>query len=212
MLALLPKSKSQLRQDLFVLSKLSFIEQGYFVEFGATDGYELSNTYLLESRKNWTGILVEPARCWHGQLEKNRPNSRVETRCVWKNSGTLIPFVETSDRKLSTAEELNISSDLDDRKTVMATYHVESISLLNLLEKYDAPRRINYLSIDTEGSEFEILNAFDFTAYSFDVITCEHNYTANREKIYELLTKNGYQRINQEVSQFDDWYIETNNC
>ena len=94
----------------------------------------------------------------------------------------------------------------------MATYHVESISLLNLLEKYDAPRRINYLSIDTEGSEFEILNAFDFTAYSFDVITCEHNYTANREKIYELLTKNGYQRINQEVSQFDDWYIETNNC
>ena len=74
LLILLPKSKSQLRQDLFVLSRLSFMERGYFVEFGATNGYELSNTYLLETKKHWSGIFAEPARCWHGQLEKNRPN------------------------------------------------------------------------------------------------------------------------------------------
>ena len=209
LLILLPKSKSQLRQDLFVLSRLSFMERGYFVEFGATNGYELSNTYLLETKKHWSGILVEPAKCWHSQLEMNRPNSTIESNCVWKNSGSWLPFIETSDRELSTVEEFNVFTELDSRKKVTAKYDVLTISLLDLLKKHGAPNRINYLSIDTEGSEFEILNAFDFTAYSFDVITCEHNYTANREKIYDLLTKNGYERVNQAVSQFDDWYVKS---
>lgn len=93
--ALLPYSKSQLRQDLFVLSSLSFMQRGYFVEFGAANGYELSNTYLLETEKHWTGILAEPAKCWHRQLQMQRPNSIVESKCVWRNSGSSITFVET---------------------------------------------------------------------------------------------------------------------
>jgi len=209
LLAWLPKSKPQLRQDLFVLSELSFMQNGYFVEIGATNGYELSNTYLLETGKRWSGILVEPAKCWHSQIRINRRNSIIETNCVWKNSGSSLPFVETSDRELSTVEEFNIFTELDSRKKVAAKYDVTTVSLLDLLNKHGAPNRINYLSIDTEGSEFEILNAFDFTAYSFDVITCEHNYTANREKIYQLLTWNGYRRVNQKVSQFDDWYVKS---
>ena len=84
---------------------------------------------------------------------------------------------------------------------------MSTISLLDMLEKYDAPAHIDYLSIDTEGSEFEILSAFDFTRHSFSVITCEHNYTSNREKIHGLLSEHGYTRIMTDVSQFDDWYI-----
>ena len=56
------KINSQLRQDLFVLNELDFKENGYFVEFGATDGIKLSNSYLLEKSFNWNGILAEPAR------------------------------------------------------------------------------------------------------------------------------------------------------
>ena len=63
-----------------------------------------------------------------------------------------------------------------------------------MLIKYNAPKFIDYLSIDTEGSEYEILKNFDFKSYKFRVITCEHNYNENREKIYELLTENGYER------------------
>src|SRR5208282_3167640 len=44
----LPRSRAQLRQDLFVLSELDFKKNGFFVEFGATNGLDLSNTYLLE--------------------------------------------------------------------------------------------------------------------------------------------------------------------
>jgi hypothetical protein len=77
-----------------------------------------------------------------------------------------------------------------------------------MLKKYNAPKQIDYLSIDTEGSEFEILNSFNFDLYDIKIITCEHNYTPMRKKIYSLLTKNGYDRKYSEYSQFDDWYVK----
>ena len=54
----------------------------------------------------------------------------------------------------------------------------------------------------------EILAAFDFDKYSFSVITCEHNYTSAREKIFELLTSKGYTRKFEELSLWDDWYVK----
>ena len=66
---------------------------------------------------------------------------------------------------------------------------------------------MDFLSIDTEGSEFDILAAHDFTKFNFKVIACEHNYQRNREKIHDLLRDRGYTRVLMEVSQFDDWYV-----
>ena len=63
------------------------------------------------------------------------------------------------------------------------------------------------MSIDTEGSEFEILSAFNFEKYKFKVITCEHNFTSNGEKIFNFLTKKGYVRKYNNISKFDDWYV-----
>jgi hypothetical protein len=84
-----------------------------------------------------------------------------------------------------------------------------TISLNDMLEKYNAPDHFNYLSIDTEGSELEILRAFDFQKYKIDVITCEHNYAENRNAIYSLLTRHGYERKYEDISQFDDWYVRS---
>jgi hypothetical protein len=64
------KSKSKMKHDLFVLSELKMQTNGFFVEFGATNGIDLSNTYLLEFHFNWTGILAESAKCWHESLKK----------------------------------------------------------------------------------------------------------------------------------------------
>ena len=86
-------------------------------------------------------------------------------------------------------------------------YQVKTISLEDLLDKYGAPSVIDYLSIDTEGSEFEILSTFNFEKYKFRIITCEHNYTENREKIHSLLHEKGYVIKFTEVSKFDDWFV-----
>lgn len=203
---LLLKSESQLRQDLFVLSELGFKKNGYFVEFGATNGVDLSNSYLMEKEFLWNGILAEPARMWHKELQENRSVS-IETKCVWKESGQTIKFNETEIGELSTIDNFSGKDSHSEARKSSARYNEETISLLDLLETHNAPKVIDYLSIDTEGSEYEILNNFDFDRYQFKVITCEHNYTPLREKLYDLLTSNGYKRKFKTLSKFDDWYV-----
>jgi FkbM family methyltransferase len=201
-------SKSQLKQDLFVLSQLSFKRGGYFVEFGATNGIDLSNTHLMEKNFGWTGILAEPAICWQNNLKNNRA-CHIETSCVWRVSNSTLTFNETQDAELSTLSEFT-DSDLHEKSRMNGkSYTVKTISLNDLLAKYNAPSKIDYLSIDTEGSEYEILSNFDFSKYSFEVITCEHNYTPMRDKIYSLLTSHGYKRVREDLSDFDDWYIKS---
>ncbi|PLX99399.1 MAG: methyltransferase [Desulfuromonas sp.] len=204
---LLDKSRSQIRQDLFVLSELNFKKNGYFVEFGATNGLTLSNTYLLEKEFQWDGIVAEPARKWHAELNSNR-SCKVETKCVWSKSGEVIKFNETEIGEFSTIDNYSSGDMHSESRKSGVRYDVETISFLDMLETYNAPSEIDYLSIDTEGSEYEILENFDFNRYQFRVITCEHNYTKDRDKIYELLTSNGYKRKFEALSQFDDWYVK----
>lgn len=208
LLLLLKKSKSQLRQDLFVLSTLNFKKNGYFVEFGAANGIDLSNTFLLETEFGWSGILAEPSKYWANQLKKNRPDCLIENSCVWKDTGSLLLFNEAKVPEISTIDTFS-SNDLHSSSRVNGKkYSVETISLTDLLNKFNSPKQIDYLSIDTEGSEFEILSSFDFSKYSFKVITCEHNFTPIREKVFALLTENGYERKFETISNFDDWYVK----
>jgi len=78
-----------------------------------------------------------------------------------------------------------------------------------MLLKHEAPREIDYISIDTEGSEFEILSTFDFRKYSVKIWTIEHNWSENRSKIENLLKESGYRRVFSNLSQVDDWYISS---
>jgi FkbM family methyltransferase len=200
------KSKSQLNQDMFVLAELGFKKDGYFVEFGATNGKDLSNTYMLEKEMNWTGIVAEPARTWHQDLQKNR-NCLMDFNCVWSESGKTLEFNQVLEAELSTIDSFSDSDEHSKLREEGDKYNVNTISLMDLLKTHGAPKEIDYLSIDTEGSEFEILNAFDFDAYKIKVITCEHNFTPMREKILNLLLSKGYVRKYPEFSRFDDWYV-----
>ena len=198
------RARGQLCQDLFVLAQMGFKRNGYFVEFGAASGIEHSNTYLLEVDFGWNGILAEPGKQWHTQLKEAR-RCAIHTDCVWSLSGETLSFNEVGE--LSTLSDY-ISSDhhFEARKDAK-TYDVLTVSLLDLLQIHDAPAEIDYMSIDTEGTEYEILNAFDFSQYRIKIITCEHNFTPSREKIYDMLTLAGYQRVFEDISWFDDWYI-----
>lgn len=199
-------SKSQLWQDLFVLYFTRFKKGGFFVEFGAADGVSLSNTYLLEKEFGWKGILAEPAISWRKDLIDNR-DVAISNKCVWKKSGESLPFLETEIGELSTIETF---SELDNHaqfREIGKTYQVDTISLQDLLTEFSAPREMDYLSIDTEGSEYEVLNAFDFDKYRFNIITCEHNQTQNRDRIHKLLTQNNYERVYPQLTVFEDWYV-----
>lgn len=202
------RSVSQLQQDVVArfVEKIAEEKSTFFVEFGATDGITINNTFVLERYFGWSGILSEPSRKWQSDLAKNR-KCRIDYRCVWNNTGEVVEFQEMESPEFST-----ISTFRDDLKKEFAgrfldNYFVETVTLLDLLDQHKAPRIIGYLSIDTEGSEYEILRDFDFEEYVFNFISIEHNFGKNREKIHELLRKNGYVRVLEELSKWDDWFV-----
>lgn len=201
-LDLLDRSSSQIRQDVFALQALDFKQGGFFVEFGATDGNELSNTLLMERDFGWKGILAEPAAVWHADLRANR-QAIIDTRCVWKTSGATVEFSHTPRAVNSSISEFVKTK----RKLRSTSVSVETVSLNDLLTQHDAPEVIDFISIDTEGSEFDILNAVDYDRWKFRVMTVEHNYEPQREKVQALLTSKGYRRVFEDVSRFDDWYL-----
>lgn len=201
---LLDKSRSQIRQDLFALSHLDFKTGGFFVEFGATNGVELSNSYLMETEFGWSGILAEPGRGWHDLLRQNR-KAIIDTRCVWSRSGEKISFTQTRNGLNSAISSFVKSS----RRLQGQSYEVETVSLDDLLDQHNAPQVIDFLSIDTEGSELDILGAVDFDRWSFRVLTVEHAHLPQQDEIHTLLSAQGYTRVMADISRFDDWYVKT---
>jgi len=206
-----PNSKSQIFQDMFVINELNFKRKGFFIEIGAANGKNLSNTYIFEKFFDWEGLVVEPARVWKEQLNINR-QCKISYDCVAKESDLTIEFNETEKPEFSRikSDKNYIDSHEYLRKKNNKIYKVKTISINDLFIKYDIPKNIDYLSIDTEGSEFEILCKLDFDKYNISVITVEHNFTGNRKKIFDLLSKNNFKRVQIEFSNFDDWYVNKN--
>jgi FkbM family methyltransferase len=204
---LLRYSKSQLGQDIFALTVSGLDRPGFFIEFGAADGVALSNSHILEKRFGWTGILCEPSKAWHEALIQNR-SCIIDTRCVYSISGEKISFSENYLGELSAITAYAQPNASGILKRTTSSYEVDTISLLDLLKAHDAPRFVDFLSIDTEGSEFEILKNFDFLSYRFGAICVEHNFADTRQKINNLLLANGYVQVYPDLSDFDDWYVQ----
>ena len=201
------KSVSQLGQDLWVLEKTGHKRGGFFVEFGATDGVLLSNTLLLEKMFGWSGLLAEPNPDYFAQLKKNR-SSRVTDACIAAKSGETVEFV-LADEFGGIKDYIDHDHHSSRRKSyAQLSDHVlqlETISLDDFLKQNNAPTHIDYISIDTEGSELDILRAFPFEKWDVSLWTVEHNYTKDRDEIFKIMTSNGYLR---KKTQFDDWYYK----
>jgi FkbM family methyltransferase len=201
------RSKSQIFQDLQAAVFCSRIQNSsnFFVEFGATDGVSLSNTYFLETELNWSGILAEPGKSWQSKLKDNR-RVTMSNKCVWKTTGERLEFVDAVNPDLS-GLAITFTDFHNARAHESKSYIVDTISLNDLLSSEGAPKRISLLSIDTEGSELEILRSLDFSSWQFDMIVCEHNFQKSRKEIRSLLVSNGYKRHLVMASLWDDWYV-----
>lgn len=198
-------SYSQIGQDLEVLKFYNNKKNGFFIEIGASDGIELSNTYLLENMFDWKGICVEPIPNRFNLLCKNRPNSLCYDYAVYNVSNKHVIFDIANNYDLLSG----ISEYIDCYKHVVDSNKkqivVNTISLNDLLEKSNAPSFIDYLSLDTEGSELEILKSVDFQKYTFGLIDVEHNFSESKRKdIHSLLTSNGYHFLRE--NKWDDCY------
>ncbi|MDJ0554514.1 MAG: FkbM family methyltransferase [Microcoleaceae cyanobacterium MO_207.B10] len=204
-------SYSQKLQDLWGLWENRSIEKGYFVEFGALSGINVSNSYLMELL-GWDGIVAEPHPNYREILKKNR-NCNICYDAVYSITGKELVFKAVVGSPALSTLELSLPDDRQKKKRENAQdYIVKTISLNDLLGQFNAPSIIDFISIDTEGSELEILSTFDFTKYQFRSICIEYGTEEKRKKIFEILTKQGYVRKWQKLSEHDDWYVNQKIC
>lgn len=199
-------SRSQIMQDLWVCFELAEKRDGFFVEFGSTNGLKNSNSWLLEKKFGWNGILAEPNPIWHSDLAANRSAS-IEHKCVSSRSAATVTFITTdeSDPELSSIADFSQGDHFSDVRSRGQQIQVETISLDDLLDTYGAPPVVDYLSIDTEGSELDILSTYSFNR-DFQLISVENN-PKTEVAIQKLLEGNGYKRVFEQFSQWDGWYV-----
>lgn len=199
-------SFAQLYQDLWALSETEGRRGGYFVEIGAFDGVTFSNTYLLERKYGWSGLLAEP----NPLLEKRIRASRRVPLCTRPVDGVTgrevtMLFVPTMP-ELSGMVEHAFNDHLAAHRSGGLPTVQRTISLTDMLDEFEAPNYIDFMSIDTEGSEPDILSALDFDRYQVNLFAIEHNNTVSEEKLEQLLIPKGYERVHRAWSQWDAWY------
>ncbi len=213
--ALLHGYCSQDGQDRWVIEDMFHgMRGGFFVDIGAYDGWRSSNSYVLERRYGWNGICVEANPRLFRRLRKTRHCLCVDT-CVADRERD-VEFVEDADAwggmpeyyPEGRAEDIRKYWHPDRMSTaegVLRTVRKPARPLAAILRDAGAPAVIEYLSIDTEGAEFAILNAFPFAEYTFLTITVEHFAgPEHRQRLRTLLTGNGY--ILEREGSIDDFF------
>lgn len=178
---------SQIGQDKHVLDFFDG-HKGYFLDVGATNGIDISNTYELE-KQGWKGICVEPQKKYYDQLVKNR---------VAICSNYLLYDKEGQEVDFNVANELaGITNDIGSThyNSVKNTpiIKLKTNTLNNLLTENNAPNNIDFLSLDTEGSELPILKGCDLNKYRFGFMAIEHNSEEPRKtELKNYLLENDY--------------------
>ena len=199
--------------DKWLLHKTNFKRQGFFVDIGAGDGIIGSNTFLLEKFYNWQGICVDPNPTFLKSLCGSR-DCLISDLAVYKQSGKVLPFKHLQQHRtefIGWHFRSGLAENVDKTSVQFDDHRVYSITLNDLLELYAAPKEIDYISIDTEGSEVDILGNFDFNKYNIKFFTIESNNEENRNKVIDIMSKNKYNIIEDLESKEDRFEKQLNN-
>ena len=162
---------------------LEFInyENGFFIECGASDGVDQSNTWYFEKTLNWSGILIEPLNKQFRELKKNRSKKN-----NFFNLALCSP--EAENNLIIENNDLISKSIIDSSKTEKFNFKsVNSQTLTKVLDKISAPSLIDFFSLDVESFEDQVIKGINFDKYNFKYFLIE---TKNNEVINFLINKN----------------------
>jgi hypothetical protein len=206
-----PLSKSQLGQDFFALATSNGGVNKFFIEIGGGDPIISSNSYLLQKGYGWKGIIVEPnpkfidlilsERCQDGDVElypfaiaeKEGTSDFLPIGLI----GTLPEYIDgdfhgKQRKKLLSREKLII---------------IEKKSPRTFVETVINGRKIDFLTVDTEGSEWEIIKNWPFELCKPHAICVEVNNRTWKPELTSFLISHGYSQKMDKISKFDSWFI-----
>ena len=184
-------------QDLIVAELLNKKRNGVFVDIGANDGITISNTYYFEKKLGWTGLCIEPIPAVYEKLKNNRTCHTLNA-CITDHEG-ISEFLQIEGPaemlsglvdKYDEQHKHRIDKTLKRLGGTKKTIEVECLRLGTALERFDVSS-IDFLSLDTEGGELDILKSIDFSRMPVLAISVENNYFTL--EIREYLSTYGFQ-------------------
>ena len=191
---------SQFKQDKWLFENyFKNKTDGFFLEIGADDGIDKSNTKFYEEL-GWSGICIEPSHKRFKLLAQNR-NCICENYALSDSEGE-VEFLDISGwgkglsgivEKYDFRHRIRIDRELSHPQNQgNEIIKVKTEILSNLLQKHKVTK-IDFCSIDTEGSEFDIIRTIDFDKYDFGLFLIENNYGDSR--VRDFLETKGYEFV-----------------
>jgi len=207
------KLYSEHNEELIIRDFFNDQRGGVFADIGCAHYRDSSTTYYLEKHLGWSGLAVDALIDWATGYIENRPNTKFYTFIVTDHSGKTESFYRSGDNiYLSSRYKSFIDWAARERGHIRSDYrivYVPTITLTELLEK-NGLTKIDFLSIDIEGSEPAALAGFDINKFKPELVCIEANF--NRDKIMKYFTRHGYERINKYLKyDTQNWYFKPKN-
>lgn len=149
-------------------------KKGYFVDLACADGIQYSNTYFLEKYLDWKGLLIEPNPKFKESIIKNRTSTYVN-ECIGRNNTDIVRF------RIDNFMFGGIVGDAYDNNKKFRKKELDNAEIISLktktletiLDEFKCPEIIDYLNLDVEGAEEEVLLNFNFKKYKFKFMSIE---------------------------------------
>jgi len=215
-------SKSQIGQDIILDERIFKAKRnGVFVEVGALDGFGASNTYFFEKERDWSGLLIEPNPIEYNKMDNNERSLSKKENCAISQVEQEVNFLSIGgpcnvlsgilefyhpqhmqrvERELDMYKDYPVGHELHSTKEVVK---IKSSRLETLFDKYNM-KDIDFVSIDVEGAELEVLKSINFEKVNITCFLIENNYGLEKET--EFLKNNGYKILGN--IQWDTLFVK----
>jgi FkbM family methyltransferase len=199
----------QLLQDLWVISEHG-VTNGFFLDIGAGHPIHISNTYNLQEYFGWSGVIVEPNpefSLLHNRLRTSR-NIEILRLGITPESSKSMNYVDdgefSGNPKYYPGDIHSKNNKIRNRKKIVT---VPSMGIKDLITQQKI-RSIDYLNVDIEGGELELIKAFPFNYCKVHLVTIEHNFRDHDQReIYEFLKLNSFRRVLNDQTEWDGFYV-----
>jgi len=179
------KIYSQYGEENILNSFFNYKKKGYFVDIGAADGEDNSNTRYLSEFLNWTGILIEPHPYFYNKLYNLYKNeNKIKTlNLAVSDIESILPFYlfgSDKDSQVSTLEEEFKQKVITAYGDKFSTINIQTTTLKSILKEiYENKIYVDFLSIDCEGADIKVLRSNDWNLYRPSLICVEHSMEEN---------------------------------
>ncbi|MBC8421549.1 FkbM family methyltransferase [bacterium] len=192
------KIREELAEQFLVREYLEAEQGGYFVEVGANNPFDLSQTWHL-AQQGWKGILVEPIPELCESLRTNRSEAIVvEAACGSPYAEPTALFTIAKDSGKST-----LSSEFLDKRSLVDSQITVQVKTLDNILSSESVDSIDLVSIDVEGTQYDVLRGFDLQRWKPRLLLVEDHLLDT--KTHKLIEGQQYQLVKRTL--FNNWYI-----